>query len=56
MTFGGVRAVDDDEAFVDVEIVTKLEMVNPDGSKSTYHYAPMEESDNVQILRRGVTR
>jgi hypothetical protein len=45
------------KSFVDVENVTKLWLTGSDGKKFTRKYTPIASDDeNIQILRRGVTR
>jgi hypothetical protein len=51
-----LAATGDDDAYIDVEVVTELKMRTSDGGQSVYNYTPIEESDNVTVLQRNVTR
>lgn len=42
--------------YIDVEVITKLWFEGSDGKKFTRNYVPIEEDENVKILRRDVTR
>lgn len=46
----------DRDTFVDVEVMNKVWLDNGDGTEITRRYANVQERDNIEILRRNVTR
>lgn len=46
----------DDETFVDVEVLNRIEFRGGDGTTWTRRYADAQPSANVEIRRRNVTR
>lgn len=46
----------DEETFIDVEVLNRIEFRGGDGTTWTRRYADAEPRDNIEILRRNVTR
>lgn len=49
------RAGSDDDVFIDVEVVKRVEMQSATES-STWNYTPIQESENIKIIKRDQTR
>lgn len=43
------------DTYIDVEVMKKVKLRNGDDT-SVYHYTPVEESDNIEIIERDQTR
>lgn len=53
---GATRAADSSsDVYIDVEVLKKVQLRNG-GDSSVYHYTPIEESDNIEIILRDQTR
>jgi hypothetical protein len=50
------RADGSGDTYIDVEVLKRVKLRGGGGDTSVYHYTPIEESENVEIIRRNQTR
>jgi hypothetical protein len=53
---GSSRASGGGDTYIDVEVAKRIKVRNDSGETSTFHYTPIQEAENIEIILRDQTR